>query len=226
MKEKINAFGIFHQSANRLDATRIKVPRRSKFLFYIVALTIFLHACNPVKNADRKASRNEIKSLFPSQPFDSVTAKKMLTYGKGTIKGVIYKKTNKLQLIGGKTYGSYVTIRLYPVTPYLLEWYDLREKKENKRTKVYISELADRYRLDVTADSYGRFEFEKMRPGKYFIHAIMTTTQRYSRDVEVGTNSYGTRFYQKERYSVSKNHRLEQFVEIKKENDVIEVVLK
>lgn len=226
MKEKFNTTGIYQQTAIRFQAAHKKAFQRNKFFFYILTLITVIYACNPVKNADRKASRNEIKSLFPSQPFDSLSAKKMLTYGKGTIKGVIYKKTNKLQLIGGKTYGSYVTIRLYPVTPYLLEWYDLREKKENKRTKVYISEIADRYRLDVTADSYGRFEFEKMRPGKYFIHAIMTTTQRYSRDVEVGTNSYGTRFYQKERYSVSKNHRLEQFVEIKKENDVIEVVLK
>ncbi len=210
----------------QLLAVQNKRPNRNKYILYLASLLLLLYACNPVKNADHKASRNEIKSLFPSQTFDSLTAKKMLTYGKGSIKGVIYKKTNQLQLIGGKTYGSFVTIRLYPVTPYLLEWYDLRERKENKRTKVYISDVADRYRLDVTADKYGRFEFEKMRPGKYFIHAIMTTTQRYSRDVEVGTNSYGTRYYQKERYSVSKNHRLEQFVEIKKENDVVEVVLK
>jgi hypothetical protein len=211
--------------SNHLTSHNTKSIHLTNFLF-IVSLIFSIYACNPVKNIDRKASRNEIKSLYPTQSFDSLAAKKMLTYGKATIKGVIYKKTNKLAIMGGKTYGSNVTIRLYPVTPYLLEWYDLREKKENKRTKVYISDLADRYRLDVTADKYGRFEFEKMRPGKYFIHAIMTTTQRYSRDVEVGTNSYGTRYYQKERYSVSKNHRLEQFIEIKNEKDVIEVVLK
>jgi hypothetical protein len=54
----------------------------------------------------------------------------------------------------------------------------------------------------------------------------MTTTQRYSQDVEVGTNSYGTRFYQKERYNVSKNHRLEKFIEVKDENETMEVVLR
>jgi hypothetical protein len=55
---------------------------------------------------------------------------------------------------------------------------------------------------------------------------ISGTTQRYSQDVEVGTNSYGTRFYQKERSSVSKNHRLEQFIEVKNENEITEVVLR
>jgi hypothetical protein len=147
-------------------------------------------------------------------------------YGSAGIKGLIYKKTNKLALVGGKVYGANVRIILYPVTPYLMEFFELRKTRENKKTKVFISDEANRYRLEVTSDDYGRFTFEKMKPGRFFLHAIMTTRQSYSQDVEVGTNSYGTRFYEKQRFTETKNYRLEQLVEIKNENDVVEVVLK
>lgn len=196
-----------------------------KSLFY-PALILLAAACSPVKNADKRASKNEIQNLYPQQAFDSLSAKKMLTYGTATIKGIIFKKTDKMTIGAGKTYGTGVKITLYPVTPYFMEWYELREKKEDKRTRVFISDEAFGYRLETTSDNYGRFVFEKMKPGKYFLQAFMTTTQRYSQDVEVGTNSYGTRYYQKERYSVSKNHRLEQFIEIKNENEITEVVLR
>jgi hypothetical protein len=54
----------------------------------------------------------------------------------------------------------------------------------------------------------------------------MSTSQSHSRDVVVGTNSYGTQFYQKENYNTVKYHRVEKFVEIKKDGEVVEVMLK
>ncbi len=187
---------------------------------------LVIYSCSPVRQADNRAARHAVKTIYPTQAFDSVSAKQMLTYGSAGIKGLIYKKTNKLALVGGKVYGANVRIILYPVTPYLMEFFELRKTRENKKTKVFISDEANRYRLEVTSDDYGRFTFEKMKPGRYFLHAIMTTRQSYSQDVEVGTNSYGTRFYEKQRFTETKNYRLEQLVEIKNENDVIEVVLK
>jgi hypothetical protein len=187
---------------------------------------LVIYSCSPVRQADNKAARHAVKTIYPTQAFDSVSAKQMLTYGSAGIKGLIYKKTNKLALVGGKVYGANVRIILYPVTPYLMEFFELRKTRENKKTKVFISDEANRYRLEVTSDDYGRFTFEKMKPGRYFLHAIMTTRQSYSQDVEVGTNSYGTRFYEKQRFTETKNYRLEQLVEIKNENDVVEVVLK
>jgi len=117
-----------------------------KSFIYFVLGTITL-GCNPLKEADRRASSSEVKALYPSQNFDSVLAKKMLILGNATIKGVIYKKTNQLALVGGKTYGQNVTIELFPATPYLLEWHDLKEKKEDKHTKVYASQEAYKYPL-------------------------------------------------------------------------------
>jgi hypothetical protein len=197
--------------------------------FIFSCLVVHVTSCNPVRHADNIAGKdagNQKKTMFPKQSFDSLAAKGMLVYGNVTIKGVIYKKTNKMAVVGGKTYGSFVTVTLYPVTPYFMEWYEMREKYENKRTNVYISNEAFKYRIEIASDAYGRFQFEKMRPGKYFIQAVMTTSKSYKRDVEVGSNSYGTRYYQKQQYFVSKKHRLEQFVEVQNGSGVVEVVLK
>jgi hypothetical protein len=194
------------------------------FAYPLWALLV-LASCNTIKQADNKASRNEIKTLYPTQKFDSLSAKRMLEYGNSTIKGVVYKKTNKLAIVNAKRYGANVTVTLIPATPYFMEYYNLRQEKENKRTKVYMADEAFKYRIEVKTDEYGRFKFEKMKPGKYFLQAMMTTTNYYTQDVEVGTNSYGTRFYEKQRQYESKTHRLEKFVEVQNGSDVVEVVL-
>lgn len=195
-----------------------------KSFIYLLAIAIIL-GCNPLKEADRRASSSEVKVIYPTQTFDSSLAKKMLSPGNATIKGIIYKKTNQLALVGGKTYGQNVTIELFPATPYLLEWHDLKEKMEDRHTKVYASQEAYTYRRYVISDGYGRFTFNNIRPGKYYLQASLTTTRSYLRDVEVGSNSYGTKYFQKERYSSSKKHFLEKFVEITTEKEIVEVVL-
>ncbi|MFP3577735.1 hypothetical protein, partial [Brevibacillus sp. SIMBA_040] len=63
--------------------------------------------------------------------------------------------------------GTLVT--LYPLTPYFEEFIKLRKQKENKKTLVYISDEAYKYRIETKTDAYGRFKFEKLKPGKYFI---------------------------------------------------------
>lgn len=183
-------------------------------------------ACNSIKQADRLANKQQERIVYPETVFDSVAAKKLIAYGNATIKGLVYVKTNKLALVGGKQYGSNVVVTLFPVTNYLMDWYKLREKREDKITKVYLSEIAARFRIEAKTDAYGRFTFGQLKPGKYFIQTFMTTTQNYTSDVEVGTNSYGTKYYQKQRYSKSKNHRLEQFVEIKADGEIVQVTLK
>lgn len=196
--------------------------KKYSILFFIISGI----ACNSIKQADRLANKQEVNIVYPETVFDSVAAKKLMAYGNSAIKGLVYKKINKLSVVGGKQYGSNIVITLFPVTPYLMDWYNLREKRESKRTKVYIADHVARFRFEVVSDAYGRFVFDKIKPGKYFIQAFMTTIKNLTRDVEVGANSYGTKFYQKQQYSVSKGHRLEQFIEISKEGEVQEVVLK
>lgn len=195
-----------------------------KFLL-VNCLIIILASCSPLATADRNAKRNQQTILYPETKFDSIYAKNQLAKGKSTIKGILYKKTNKLAIVGGKTFGMAKKVELFPVNEYFMDWYNLREKKENKNTVIYMSNEAFSYRLETYTDAYGRFTFEEMKPGKYFLQSFMTTAQNYTRDVEVGTNSYGTRYYQKENYSVSKNHRIEKFIEIKNNGEIVEVKL-
>lgn len=194
-----------------------------KLIFFSVFISIY--SCSPIRNADRMAQKNQKVVLYPEITFDKELTKKQLSLGKSTIKGVVFKSTNKMSLVNAKAYGSYVKVELFPVNDYFMAWYNLREKKENKKTNVYMSEEAYSMRLETTTDEYGRFEFKELKPGKYFIQAIMSVTQSNTRDVVVGTNSYGTQFYQKERYNTTKYHRNEEFVEITKEGEKVEIKL-
>ncbi len=191
----------------------------------IIIVSILSIACNPIRNVDRMAQKNQKISLYPQVTFDKELAKNQLAVGKSTIKGIVYKSTNKISLVNAKAYGGNVKVELFPVNEYFMAWYNLREKKENKKTNVYMSEDAYSMRIETTTDEYGRFEFKEMKPGKYFIQAIMSVTRAYTRDVVVGTNSYGTQYYQKERYNKTKYHRNEKFIEIFKDGDIVEVKL-
>jgi hypothetical protein len=65
---------------------------------------------------------------------------------------------------------------LFPVTPYFEEFYNMRKKYENKKTTVYMSEEAFKYRVEALTDNRGRFKFEKLKPGKYYLETIVNFT--------------------------------------------------
>lgn len=196
-----------------------------------IACCIHLVACNPIKQADRKAQKNTIVDLYPQYPFDSAEAKRALTYGEVNITGVVYTKAkNDYGIRMGKPiYGNNLMITLFPVTPYFNEWYAMRKQKENKRTRVFMSDTAFHYRLTTQSDEYGRFKFEKMRPGKYFVQAILDwyLTKNYKDYVGGGTDGYySVSYYQWKTYNENHSDRLEQFIEIKegqKENVVLKL---
>jgi hypothetical protein len=195
-------------------------------ILIIASVLIFVVSCrNPLAIADRNAKRNEQTIHYPETKFDSVHAKNQLGKGKATIKGVLFKKTNKIAIVGGYTYGYKKEVVLLPVTDYLLEWYKLRAAKENKKTSVYLSEQAYSFRLVTVTDENGRFFFNELKPGKYFVQAYMSKTNYFSRDVVVGTDSYGTKYYKQENYSEMKKYRNEKFVEIKNDGEIIEIKL-
>ena len=188
----------------------------------------FIVSCSPLQQADRTANKNQQVSLFPEANFDMELAKKQLEKGKSTIRGILYVKTNKLAIVGGKAFGRVKEVELFPVNSYFTEWYNLREKKENKKTSVYMSEEAYSMRIETTTDEYGRFTFTEMKPGKYFLQAFMSTDHSYNTPVATGygSNQYGTTtYYENQRINKVKHHRLEKFIEITKDGEIIEVKL-
>ncbi len=203
----------------------------------IILVFVILNFCTfaQKKNAgDRAAERNKIKVLYPEIKLDINESKNAIAFGTSTIKGVLFtKEKHKLgfkPLLAPKTFGINTTVTLYPVTTYFQAWYDLRESKENKRTNVYMSEEAYKYRITTTTDEYGRFWFEKMKPGKYFLQAFMDVNFQHSRNVVVGigTNETGgtTTYLANEDYIREQSERMEKFVQIDKDGQIIDIKLK
>ncbi|SFO72889.1 hypothetical protein SAMN05428949_6363 [Chitinophaga sp. YR627] len=172
------------------------------------------------------------KILYPEFAFDSLTAREQLKRGKGTIKGIAFTKPkNNLgvkPLLAERIYATNTKIVLFPVTPYFDAWLSLRKKKEGKHTYVYMSDEAFRFRLETTTDSYGNFTFTEMKPGRYFLQAIVGWSTSHSRNVYTGSgySGYGrTDYYTPEYYSVGHSDRIEEFVEVKESGEVVSIKL-
>ncbi|ULQ56913.1 hypothetical protein KJS94_01710 [Flavihumibacter rivuli] len=202
------------------------------YLKLTAGLFLFV-ACSPMQKANKMANKNKINAIYPTATFDSIAAKKALAYGNITIEGIAYTKPRNQ--IGTKVplskriFAANTTVVLFPVTSYLEEWFHLRNEKESKRTHVYMSNDAFKYRIVEKTDEYGRFKFEKMKPGRYFIQCIMGYSETKSRQVYQGT-AYGTYstadYYSKQYYNVAKYERLEEFITVKEGDTKLEIKLK
>lgn len=176
-----------------------------------------------------KEEEEKITTLYPEAVFDSIQAKKALALGKGKITGVAFTKAAPL---APRIYANNMKIMLFLVTPYFEAWYKLRNSKENlrKRRYVYMSDAAFRYRLEAISNSVGKFTFPDMKPGKYFLTGNMSwsTTGSYNEHTGTSYGSYGTQadHYEKRYYTQNHEERLEKFVEVKTDGEIVEVKLK
>jgi hypothetical protein len=190
-------------------------------------------ACNAHKQADRMASRHERKTIYPDYTYDVKVGRTALAEGRTLIEGVVFTKP-KTKLgygapLADRIYGKNVLITLFPVTPYFEQWYDLRKKRENKLTAVYMSDSAFKYRLTTKSDDYGRFKFEKMKPGKYFLQAFLdwSESKNYKAFVGSGESGYGTtNYYQWQTYTQNHSDRLEKFIEVEAQQSTLSIKLK
>jgi tetratricopeptide (TPR) repeat protein len=167
------------------------------------------------------------KVLYPGSTFDPALAKAALSRGLATIRGRACSKYDGLRFdaAGAK-------VILMPVTPYLEEWYALRDKKESKTTVVYMSNEAYDYHIEAVADAEGRFVFEGLKPGKYFVQVIHTFNQLKTAKVYDGSSSWQngpvmqtTNYYYLQDYTVERSARFEKFVEIREENEDKKITL-
>lgn len=175
-----------------------------------------------LKDIALKDPKRFIRTLYPNATFDPVLAKNALAEGSSTIAG------QACAYSGGKFNARYVKIFLYPVTPYFDSWYKLREKQEDKLTAVYLSKEAARYRLETQANDEGKFVFKNLKPGKYFIQTIFEYSYSGTSRVYAGSDTtYNgpvattTNYYYDQDYIVNKNARLETFVEVKSDGEIV-----
>jgi hypothetical protein len=174
---------------------------------------------------------------FPQVFFNKKVADSMLTKGTSTIEGIAYTraKANSSILWKQKQYaGSGVVITLIPCTEYFNTWYNLKKQYNSNSTSIFMSAEAFSYHLETTTDSYSRFKFENMRPGKYYLEAVIPYTTKVNYKQQTGSTdyfngyggymgsspTYGSFFY----YSQNTN-RESTFVEITREGQLAEVKL-
>ncbi|MFC1223351.1 carboxypeptidase-like regulatory domain-containing protein [Pedobacter sp. BG31] len=203
---------------------------------YALALFCMLSAVTVVNAQYKEPEKKDKAEIFrPEMPFDSLLAKKMLAKGTAVIKGVAYTK-QKHPLgysvpFSPRILANKITVVLLPVTPYFEEWYRLRKDKENIKRKrfVYLSDQAYRYRLEAITNSDGEFTFPDMKPGKYFLQGMLDYTLRgtYNAYTGSGYNDYGGRtdYYQKKEYFKNIQDRIETFVEVMENGEIVKVKL-
>lgn len=183
-----------------------------------------------------KEEEEKITTFYPETVFDSLQAKKALALGTGKITGVAFTKPKTpfgyKAPLANRIYANNMKIMLFPVTPYFESWYKLRKDKENlkKRRYVYMSDAAFKYRLEAITNSKGKFTFPDMKPGKYFLTGNLSwnSTKSYDEYTGSGYNNYGgqTDYYQRKHYTKSYEDRIETFVEVKKDGEIVEIKLK
>ncbi|UOE46572.1 hypothetical protein MTO98_19400 [Mucilaginibacter sp. SMC90] len=214
-----------------------QLKRLTSFYRYVLLLAIFLTTCtSAIAQYKEPEEKEKVDIIYPEAAFDSLQAKKMLARGTATIKGVAFTKIkNSLgfsPLMAERIYANQIKVVLLPVTPYFEEWHKLRDKKENLKKKryVYLSDEAYRYRLEAITNSKGKFTFPEMKPGKYFLQGILgyTTTGSYNEYTGSGysNDGYTTDYYQKKQYSVAHEDRIETFVEVKADGELVNIKLK
>ena len=157
----------------------------------------------------------------------------MLSKGTAVIKGVAFTR-QKHPLgysvpLSPRILANNMKVVLLPVTSYFEEWYRLRKDKENVRKRRFVYLSKDAYRLEAVTNSDGEFTFPDMKPGRYFLQGMLDYTLRGSYNAYTGTgyNNYGgqTDYYQKKEYSKNIQDRIEEFVEIKENGEILKVKL-
>lgn len=130
--------------------------------------SLFLVLISAVANAQKP-----IKVVQPKTEFDVKLAAEMLNGGKSTIKGVAYYEGRTL--IGIKSEAtvyarSGAIISLYPVTAYLEEYLQLKQKNKEGKQIATINPLAASFRIETKIISdKGEFVITGLKPGKYYL---------------------------------------------------------
>lgn len=178
--------------------------------------------------------RDDTIRMYAKTPFDSLEAKKALARGTGAIKGVAFTKPKTSfgykAPLAQRIYANKITVILFPVTDYLLDYLKVKKKENPKKLKfAYIDPKAWYYRLEAITNSTGEFTFPEMKPGKYYLEAILpwSSSGYYDKYTGSGYNGYGTtNYYSRQYYSIGHYDKLTEFVEIKENGEVLHIKLK
>jgi tetratricopeptide (TPR) repeat protein len=178
---------------------------------------------------------NVRRALFPATEFDAKTAAEAIKEGSSTLTGraCAYVRNGLWGLGGTERFdAAKVRVALFPWSPYLQQWYELRERKEDKDTGVFIGQEAQQQALQTKTNQKGEFVFSRLKPGKYFLQIVFNFTQVKTKRVNMGSDvsQVGNvvitqNYYQDRDFFIDRNSRLESFVDIAKDGEVKKITV-
>ncbi len=119
--------------------------------------------------------------VYPKAPFDPVWAEAQMGPGTATLRGTLTVKERKalikaLNISKGHRAPRGTIVTLFPHTKHLEEWLALDKKLSRQATlqKAAMTPEALSYRfLTKVTDDEGGFEFTGLKPGRYFVYAMV-----------------------------------------------------
>lgn len=204
------------------------------FITINLSLLLILYA-SIAKSQYVQPERNDTVKIFSQLPFDTAAAANALGRGNSTIKGVAFTRARNAntgsKIIGSRIYAYKSLVKLFPVTPYLLDFLELKKKKYNakKLRFVYMSPQAYYYHYEAITNSTGEFTFPHLKPGKYYLETVVGqivsgTYDKYAGHAEDGYG--GINYYQTQSFSNRYDDLVTKFVEITNDGQVLEIKLK
>lgn len=177
-----------------------------------------------------KAQKN-VEYVLPVSTFNKEEAYKMLEEGNSSIEGTISFKKR-----GYVNYPGYLAkVLLYPVTPHLVEYIELKKKYNSRKKQAAMTKEAAMARIETkTIDAKGNFVFTNIKPGKYYIVSLVIWEKVRSNQVQSGPvtsnkNMIGIQmgggYFPTETQYESKAYEEEvgEYIEVSKNNTVINI---
>ncbi|MGY1458201.1 hypothetical protein ACW5F0_06065 [Luteimonas sp. A534] len=196
-------------------------------ILFAIATISACAACVGVAHAQVRVSpgvadARQERVIEPGIRFDKAAALHALEPGNSTIQGTACWTGTRTG-----TRASNVPILLLPVTPYLEELVRLR-KKARRGEAVLQSEELLKTSIATFANDKGRFQFTDLKPGRYYLYAVVDFTYARTHDAYRGTgqHSRGTvHYYSPETVNYVGGGEIEKFVDVKKDGDVVRTSL-
>jgi len=197
-----------------------------KTLPKILSINLLLFLCCSIAYAQKAP-----QWVLPTTPFNEAETARLMERGSATIEGTATLKKKGKDNFGVK--GS--QILLFPVTPYLTEFLELKKKFNSRKKQATMSPVAFTYRIEGRfLDDKGTFQFTNLKPGKYYIISWIAFARQKTVAVQTGTstsyNVYGyalgsSPIYEDHHYDVFIENEVNGFVEVKEAGAVVNVMV-
>lgn len=178
---------------------------------------------------ENDASRTTLPTAIPSvnlvspkSRFDAAAARAALKPGNAAIRG---------QACGGAANGALAyasSVALFPATPYLEELLRLEKTSRPGRDTLVPEPDALTIRMVAKADSEGRFQFSRMKPGRYYLTTTIGGVFGATRDVQVGRveDAFGgANVYAKQDYTFDAESSIGKFVSVGQDGEIVTVLM-